>query len=104
MTILSVVVVAVSLSVTLTVDPHVDNREVSVILTPDDPKRSDLWKTQTLEVKGGTLTARWTDLRPGTYAVQALLQRYPMDGSPAPQSEESRGLYLYAGVVAVGAD
>lgn len=101
MTILPVLVVALSLSVTVSVDPHVENREVSVILIPVDRVHADYWKTQSLDDEGGTFTAKWADLPKGTYDVLALLQRYAMDGSEG-CSAESTGFYLSGGRVTVG--
>lgn len=100
MTLLSVVVVTLSIAVSVHVDPHVDNREVSVVLVPEDPQRADYWKTQSLDPQGGTFTARWPDLPKGTYAVLVQLQRYAMDGT-AETGEDDPGLVLYGGAVAV---
>jgi hypothetical protein len=102
-TILSVFVAGLSIAVSLAIDPHADNREVSVILVPEDRQRADYWKTQSLDREGGTFTARWDDLPAGTYAVMVLLRRYPLDGSADEvEVSESAGEYLYAGAYAVG--
>lgn len=103
MTLLSVLVVGLSIAVSLRVDPHAENREVSVILVPDSRLRADYWKTQSLDPDGGTFTAKWSDLPAGTYAVLVLLRRYPLDGSAdAETMSESAGTSLYAGAYLVG--